>query len=438
MILSAFELRRRVVVTGEGLVTPFGRSSAEIWNRWSRGRSAAAAITKFDARTLPVRIAGEVLDFQPRKEIRNRKLLNMMTGGEDFGFRAAHAAIEGSQLEHMIASQQLDSYRCGLSIACHKEGFRHQNLGDAFLRSVREDGSIDPNRFVADGWSRIPPRIIIEALSNMGLYNISHDFELRGPNYSLLSIGIGGLQSLGEGLHAIEDNEADVMVAGAFDTWVNWMCIGHNVFNGILSQSAEPPEHVYRPFDIGRSGAVPAEGAAMFVLEELEHALVRGAPILGELLGVSSALSLPENDEAAAAESLANCIRASLESADCTPAELDLIQLHGDGTPAGDRIEACGINLALGDAACRIPATTLKSGTGMMGVASGSAEAALAWEALRRGEVLPIINLAEPENGLGLNFVREHQRLARSRRALVIQRGWPGLSAAIVVGSPPV
>jgi len=437
MISSAIGMRRRVVVTGEGLVTPFGRSSAEVWNRWSSGRSAAAAITKFDARTLPVRIAGEVLDFQPRKEIRNRKLLKMMTGGEDFGFRAAHSAIEQSKLELMIASQRLDSYRCGLSIASHKEGFRHQNLTDAFLKSVREDGSIDPDRFVADGWSRIPPRIIIEALSNMGLYNISHDFELRGPNYSLLSLGIGGLQSLGEGLHAIEENEADVMVAGAFDTWVNWMCIGHNVFNGTLSQSSDPADQVYRPFDIARSGAVPGEGAAMFVLEELGHALHRGAPILGELLGAASALSLPENDETAAATTLANCIHAAMEFAECTPAELDLIQLNGEGTLSGDRIEARGINMALGDHATRIPATTVKSGTGMMGVASGSVEAAVAWEALRRGEVLPIINLVEPESGLGLNLVREPQKLARSRRALVIQRGWPGLYAAIVIGGPP-
>ncbi|MFN9720579.1 MAG: beta-ketoacyl-[acyl-carrier-protein] synthase family protein [Planctomycetota bacterium] len=438
MISSVSAGHRRVVVTGEGFVTPFGRTSADIWSRWSEGHSAARSIMRFDARSLPVRIACEVVEFQPRKEVRNRKLLKMMTAGEDFAFRAAHSAIEQSNLESLVRNRQIDTYRCGLSIACHKEGFRHQNLTEAFLRSIRDDGSIDPDRFVTEGWSRIPPQIIIEALSNIGMYSISHDFELRGPNYSLLSVGIGGLQSLGEGLHAIEDNEADVMVAGAFDSWINWMCIGHNVFNGTLSQSTDSPQQVHRPFDANRSGAVPAEGAAMFVLEELQHALDRGAPILGELLGASSAVGLPERDESSAASTLANCIRSSLDAAGCTPDELDLIQLHGDGTISGDRAEALGIRQALGDEATRIPATTVKSGTGLMGVASGPTEAALAWEALRRGEVLPIINLDHPETGLDLNFVRQRQRLTRARRALVIQRGWPGLFAALVIGSPPV
>lgn len=425
---------RRVVVTGLGLVTPLGRTPTDIWDRWAEGRSVAGPITRFDPRTLPIRIACEVPHFDPRKEVRNRKLLRLMIAGEDFGFRAATDAITQAGVEAGIDSGAFDSLRCGLSIACHKEGFRHQNLHSAFQVAQRDDGSIDWEKFVSDGWSCIPPQIIIEALPNVGLFYIAHEFCLQGVNYNQQSIGTGGLLSLSEAMHAVASDEADVMVAGSFDTWVNWMCLGYNHYNGLLSPSAEPPETVARPFDVRRTGSVAGEGAGFFVLEELSHARNRGVPIFGELLGASSSNGVPGDSEEAAVESLAHCITAALDSAECAPEEIDLIQLHGDATLRGDRIEARAIHVAFGDLATKIPATTVKSAMGLMGVASGPVEVALALESLRRGEVLPIVNLQQPDPDCHLNFVQTPLAGLNLRRALVIQRGWPNLNAALVVG----
>ena len=429
---------RRVAVTGVGLVTPLGRLPAEVWDRWAEGRSAAAPITRLDARTLPVRIAGEVKGFDPRKEVKNRKLLRMMFGGEDFGFRAANDAISQSGIDQALEAETLDTSRCGMSIGCHKEGFRHKNLHDAFHEALEEDGTIDRQRFLAEGWARIPPQIIIEALPNIGLYYIAHEFKLQGPNYNLLSIGVGGLQSLSEAMHAVAEADAEVMVAGAFDSWVNWMCIGHNTFAGILSTSEDPAETVHRPFDVARSGSVPAEGAGLYVLEEWEQAQRRGVPIYGEVLSGASTNGVPSANDEAAAEALGHCIMRALEAAECAPDDIDLIQLHGDATPRGDWIEARGVRNAFGTRASQVPATTVKSATGLMGNASGPVEVAMALEALQRGEVLPIVNLNAPEDDLGLDLVRERRSGLDLRRAVVIQRAWPNLNAVLVVERGPL
>jgi 3-oxoacyl-[acyl-carrier-protein] synthase II len=424
---------RRVVVTGLGLVTPLGRTPAAIWSRWAEGYSAAAPITRFDARSLTVKAGCEVRDFDPRKEVKNRKLLRLMIGGEDFGYRAATDALAQANIQ----GGDLDPFRCGLAIGCHKEGFRHQNLHDACKVSCHADGSLDLDRFVTDGWSRVPPQVIIEALPNVGLYYIAHDFELQGPNCNLLSNGAAGLQALGEGMHTIAEDAADVMVAGSFDTWVHWMCIGHNLFTGVLSVSTEEPAKVQRPFDVRRTGCLPGEGAGLFVLEEWQHARRRGVPILGELLGAASAVGVPSHDDAAGVDSVANCLTAAMASAGCTPADIDLIQLHGDATPRGDWIEAHGVRAAFGTLADRLLCTTLKSATGLMGNASGPVETVAALESLRRGEVLPIINLDEPDPDLPLTFVQRPLSGQRLRRAVVIHRTPPGLCSALVVGPPP-
>ncbi|MCA9056247.1 MAG: hypothetical protein KDA75_20600, partial [Planctomycetaceae bacterium] len=176
------------------------------------------------------------------------------------------------------------------------------------------------------------------------------------------------------------------------------------------------------------------EGAGMFILESPDSAQRRGAEVLGRLLGAASTCGVPTHSKDAAAEALAHCITQALASADCEPRDIELIQLHGDATPTGDWIEARGIATALGEHAQIVPATTIKSATGLMGNASGPLEVAVALETLRRGEVLPIVNLRKPDTGFCLNLVRERQSGLDLQRALVIQRAWPNLNAAMVIG----
>lgn len=431
--MSRPQPERRVVVTGEGLVTPLGRTPAEVFCRWRDGPSAVGPITHFDARTLPVQHACEVRDFDPRRDVRNRKLLRLMVGGEDFAFRSATEAMQQAGLQ----PGAYDPQRLGIAASCHKEGFRVKHLHDAFDASLNAAGEFDRLRFIQEGVGRIPPQIIVEALANVGLYYIANEFEIEGVNHNLLSVGTGGVMAVGAALQSIQDDEADMMIAAAFDSWVNWMCIRHNVFTGILSDSSEPPETVHRPGDVRRSGGLPAEGAAVLILEELQHAVARGAPILGEILGFAMGTGVPSYDHTACGDAMARCIAAALADAGCTPADIDLIHLYGDATPHGDWIEARGLAQALGPRAREIPATTIKSATGITGVAAGTIETIVVLEMLRRCEIARIRNLEEPDVDLGLNLVQTTLRGRTLRRALILQRCWPSHCAALVVGRAP-
>ncbi len=420
----------RVVVTGQGLVTPVGRSAPEIHARWMTGPSPAATITKIDATTLPVSIGCEVPNFEPRQEIRNRKLLRLLVRGEDYGVVASAFAFENAGL----SNEDYDPTRAGISVGVRKEGFRNSNFNDAFEACV-QDGRIDRKLFIEDGMRRIPPQTIVEGLANAGLYHIAHEHLLQGVNHNLLSLGSGGFQAIGEAMWSLRHDEADLILAGAFDSWILWTGIAHEHYAGILSTSTDPPATVHRPFDFSRTGSVVGEGAAMFVLETLARARARGADILGEILGIGTATGVPSHDMQGCTRALASSIRRALEVAGLTPADIDLIHLHGDATMLGDRIEVQGLSAALGDLARSIPATTIKSTTGFMSNASSSVETAAVLEVLRTGVIPPILNLTTPDPQFDLNFVREPIEGAPLRHALLVERGWPSHYTALVVAS---
>ena len=270
----------RVVVTGRGLVTPLGRTAFDVHKQWLAGRCPAATITKFDATTLPISIACEVPDFEPRQEIRNRKMLRLLVRGEDYGLVASAAAMNDAALP----KDDIDPFRAGIAVGVRKEGFRNTNFYDA-LEACTIDGQIDRKLFIDDGVRRIPPQTIIEGLANAGLYHIAHEHRLQGVNQNLLSLGTGGFLALGEAVWALRRDDADFILAGAFDSWVLWTGLAHEHYAGVLSSSTDAPATVHRPFDVSRTGSVAGEGAAMFVLESYERARTRGANILGEILG---------------------------------------------------------------------------------------------------------------------------------------------------------
>ncbi|MEZ6146091.1 MAG: beta-ketoacyl synthase N-terminal-like domain-containing protein [Planctomycetaceae bacterium] len=420
----------RVVVTGRGLVTPLGRTASDVHKQWLAGRCPAATITKFDATTLPISIACEVPDFEPRQEIRNRKMLRLLVRGEDYGLVASAAAMNDAALP----KDDIDPFRAGIAVGVRKEGFRNTNFYDA-LEACTIDGQIDRKLFIDDGVRRIPPQTIIEGLANAGLYHIAHEHRLQGVNQNLLSLGNGGFLALGEAMWSLRCDEADFILAGAFDSWVLWTGLAHEHYAGVLSSSTDAPATVHRPFDVSRSGSVAGEGAAMFVLEPLERARTRGANILGQILGFGSATGVPSDESAGCIRALTASIRRALEVAQLTPDEIDLIHLHGDATKVHDRVEVQALHAALGERARTIPATTIKSATGFMANASSSVEAAAVLEVLRTGVIPPIVNLTTPDPALELNFVREPIEGKQMRHALLLERSWPSHHAALVVGS---
>lgn len=426
--------RERIVLTGCGLVTPLGRSREEFWRNWASGRSAARPITRLDATNLPVRIACEVPDFDARKELRNRKLLRLLVPGEDLGVVAAQAAMDEAALAD---SRTYDPARQGVILGIRKEGFRNSNLYDALQAARRDDGTIDRRVFIEDGMRRIPPQTIVEGLANAGLYHLAHEHGFQGINSNLLSLGPGGLMALGEALWALRGPQVDMLLAGSFDSWLIWTGICHQHMVGVPSTSTDSPETVFRPFDATRTGAVLGEGAAMYTVERLTAARERQAPILAELLGYGMATAVPSAEESAHVEALTAAIHRALEVAGVAPADLDLIHLHGDATRAGDRIECQAVLRALGTHGTSVPATTVKSATGFMANASSAIEVAAVVEMLRRGELLPIVNLRQPDPELPLNLVRERRGGLSLSRALLLSRGLLGHYAALLIGAVP-
>ncbi len=291
--------------------------------------------------------------------------------------------------------------------------------------------------FIEEGTPRIPPQTIVEGLPNALLYYIAHEYELQATNHNYLSLGTGAYTAIGAALSDIYNNDADIMLAGGHDSWIDWTAISHQLFSRDISAQTDDPDTVFRPYDVRRSGGVAGEGAGLAVVEELNAARERGAEIFGELLAYSGATGVPSTDRQACADALSQCIRRALDEVQLSPADIDVIFLHGGATAAADWSEVHGILSALGEAALRIPATTVKSSTGLLGNGSCVTELALAAEALRRGELLPIRNLEEPDPELPLNFVRAPVSGLSLRRALLLQRGWPSHYTAVVLGAAP-
>jgi 3-oxoacyl-[acyl-carrier-protein] synthase II len=296
---------------------------------------------------------------------------------------------------------------------------------------------MDHSRFVVDGIKLIPPQTIVEGLPNGCMYYIAHEYSLRSVNYNFLCLGSGATMALGESLRAIRRREADVMLAGGYDSWVNWVYLAQLSNQRLLSRRNDDPLRAQRPFSRDRDGSVAGEGAGLMVLERLGAARARGAEIIGEVRGYAAATGAPQGDEAVCIRSLADCIRRALSDAECTAADLDFIHLTGDATPAGDRIESHAVRAVLGDLAATVPVTTLKSATGHLGNASGAVELAAMLESMRRGVLLPIVNLIDPDPELQLDFVTSIREGLSLKTGLMLSRGWPSHFTALVVGASP-
>jgi 3-oxoacyl-[acyl-carrier-protein] synthase II len=428
--MSAQAVKRRVAITGTGLVTPLGRSAEEVWRRWAAGECAAGPVKRFDASTLKTRIAAEVPDFNPRQELKSGRLVRLLRPGEDFGYVAAGAAFADAGLD----AGRDNTERSGIAIGCRKEGPKVENFFAGIQAALNADGEIDHQRFIDDGIKLIPPQSIVEGLPNGCMYYIAREYALEGVNHNFLALGSGGTMALGEGLRSIRRGEADLMLAGGYDSWVNWVYLAQLSNRGLLAQRNDDPQHVHRPFDVGRCGSVAGEGACLMVLEDLTAAASRGAHVHGELLGYAAQTGVPHGDPAGCTGLLARCIRRALGDAECGCDQIDFIHVTGDATRAGDFVEARAILDVFGVQGRSVPVTTLKSATGHLGNASGSVELAAMLESMRRGTLLPIVNLERPDPETPLAFVREAREDLPLRRGLMLSRGWPTHYTALVVG----
>lgn len=425
---------RRVVVTGLGVVAPNGVGKDEFWDACVNGRSGVRQIESFDASTFPIKIAGEVRDFDPGPFIPDsmRKSLKVMGRAARFGVGAAGLALQDSG----ISMENENPERVGVVVGTGIVPVDVPELMPLLSRIVTEDGTFDLARLDPNNSTPLFPLWLLRLLPNMIGAHISMMFNAQGPNSTVTTACVAGTQAVGEGFRLVARGDADVVIAGGSDSRLDPLLLMAYTALGTLSRRTDlPPEQVSRPFDRMRDGFVLGEGAGMLVLEDLDRARRRGAKVYAEVLGFGSSFDAysvikpdPEGKGAARA------IRNALEEARVDPSEIGYINAHGTSTRLNDSMETAAVKKVFGEAHARtIPISSIKSMIGHSIAASGAIEAVALAMSLSDSVVPPTINLTHPDPNCDLDCVPLTARDHHHRLALSTSFGFGGQNGALVM-----
>lgn len=380
---------RRVVVTGLGALTPLGPSVEAFWEGLLSGKSGAGPITKFDASDVRSKIACEVEGFDPSAYLDERQIRRQDLFSQ-YGLVVARQALDDAGLDPETLSAEARD-RIGVVMGTGVGG------SNVFVDEVI---NLDRN-----GARRISPFFVPMMISNMAAGLIAMEYTLRGPNHCVVSACATGNDAITDGYLLLQQGHADAMLVGGTEASVNELCVGGFSSMRALSTRNDEPTAASRPFDTDRDGFVIAEGAGALLLETLEHARERGAPIYAEVAGVGKSndahhYTAPDPNGRGAALAMKN----ALDDAGLVPTEVDHINMHATSTPVGDVIESDAVKEVFGDHAYNLNLSATKSMTGHMLGAAGAAEAIATILALREDRVPPTINLDEPADECDLHY----------------------------------
>lgn len=407
---------RRVVITGLGAVTPLGNDVPSTWAQMIAGQSGIANITGFDASAYDCRFAGEVKNFEPAKYFNTPKDARRTDRYVQLAMAASKEAVAQAKLK----DADLDFDRIGVMIGS----------GIGGLGSLSEQHQI----LLAKGPGRVSPFMIPMMISNMASGIISMEFGYRGPNFAVVTACATANQCIGEAWRIIRTGDADAIVAGGSEAAVVPLGIGGFAAMKALSTRNDEPTRASRPFDKDRDGFVMGEGAGVVVLEELEHAVRRGAHILAELTGYGITadayhMTSPSPEGAGGARAVIS----ALKHAQLNPEQIDYINAHGTSTGQGDICETQGIKSVFGQYAKKVMVSSTKSMTGHLLGAAGSVELIACIKAIETGIVAPTINLDNPDPECDLDYVPNKAREAKVTRALNNSFGFGGHNASVIV-----
>jgi 3-oxoacyl-[acyl-carrier-protein] synthase II len=405
--------RRRVVVTGLGIVSPVGVGVVAAWDSILHARSGIAAITRFDASAFPARIAGEVKDFDVGQYLTGKEARRYDTFIH-YGLVATIEAVKDAALDGYGG----DKERIGV---CIGSGIGGLPMIEETARAYYEGGP-----------RKISPFFVPGSIINMISGLVSIQYGYKGPNLALVSACSTANHSLGEAARLIEYGDADIMVAGGAESTVNALGIGGFCSARALSTRNDDPATASRPWDTGRDGFVLGEGAGVLVLEELEHAKARGARIYCELAGYGMSadahhITAPPEDGDGARRSMQN----ALKNARMVPTDIDYINAHGTSTPLGDVAECVAVKRAFGDHAVKVAVSSTKSMTGHLLGAAGGIEAVFTVLAIRDQVAPPTANLVDRDPLCDLDFVPLTARPMPIRGALSNSFGFGGTNATL-------
>jgi 3-oxoacyl-[acyl-carrier-protein] synthase II len=408
--------RRRVVVTGLGIVSPVGIGSSEAWSSILAGKSGISRITRFDASSFSSQIAGEVKGFDVTKYLAAKEARRFDTFIH-YGLAAAIQSIKDAGLD----LDKLDRERIG---ACIGSG-----IGGLPLIEETHDA------YLAGGPRKISPFFVPGTIINMIAGQLSIMYGLKGPNLALVTACTTSNHCIGDAGRLIEYGDADVMVAGGSESTISPMGLGGFAAPRALSTRNDDPEGASRPWDLGRDGFVLGEGAGMLVLEEYEHAKARGAHIYAELKGYGMSadahhITAPCED----GDGAVRCMTNALRNAQLDRERIDYINAHGTSTPLGDIAETTAVKRCFGDHARKLAVSSTKSMTGHLLGAAGGIEAVFSVLAIRDQVAPPTINLVNQDPQCDLDYVPNTARPMKIEYALSNSFGFGGTNGTLVFG----
>lgn len=406
--------KRRVVITGMGLITPLGLGLTASWEALVSGMSGIGPITNFDSSDLPVHIAGEVKAFDPALYI-EAKEIKKMDRFIHFAVAASTMAVEDSGLK--ITEENAE--RVGVIIGSGIGGLPAiERYHKAYLEK---------------GHRKITPFFIPMLIINLASGHVSIKFGAKGPNSAVSTACATGSHAIGDAFRVIQRGEADVMIAGGTESVITPMAIGGFAVMKALSTRNQEPERASRPFDTDRDGFVMGEGAGILVLESLESARQRQARIYAEIIGygmTSDAYHI--TTPAPGGEGAVSCMKATLKDAATQPEAVDYINAHGTSTKYGDEIETSAIKKVFGEHAYKLCVSSTKSMTGHLLGAAGGVEAVIAVQSIQQNIIPPTINLENPSPDCDLDYVPNEPRKRNVDYAMSNSFGFGGTNACLL------
>ncbi|WP_373046834.1 beta-ketoacyl-ACP synthase II [Vulgatibacter sp.] len=410
------EEKRRVVVTGLGLLTPCGSGVEKSWANLVEGRSGVGPITLFDASGLSVRIAGEVSDFDPGRWVEKREQ-RRMDRFEQLAIAAADEAVADAGLVVTEANAERIATIIGSGIG-----------GIASLEETAK-------KAFEKGPDRVSPFFILQMIANLAAGYVSARHGFKGPSWCPVSACSTSAHALGEAARGIARGDYDVAVAGGAEAPICMLAVSGFSAMRALSTRNDEPTRASRPFDLDRDGFVIAEGAGMMVLESYEHAVARGARIHAELVGYGASSDAGHPTAPSPHhEGGQRAMRAALRDAGLPPEAIGYLNAHGTSTDIGDTLEAAAIEAVFGEHAAKLLVSSTKSMTGHMNGAAGAAEAVISVLALTRGIVPPTINVERQDPAVRLDVVPNHARKAELQAVMSNSFGFGGTNVALVFG----
>ncbi len=406
---------RRVVITGIGLESPIGSDKVAFWNNIISGKSGISAVESFDVSQYPCRIAGEIKDFDPFLHM-DKKEAKRVDRYTQLGVAAALKAWSDSDLDNV----NLNKDKVGVLVGS----------GIGGIQTIEEQLKV----LAEKGPRRVSPFLVPALIANMASGYISILLGLRGPNSTVVTACATSTHAVGDAWHIIRRGDAEIMLAGGAEA-----AISHLAFSGFsaaraLSTRNDQPEKASRPFDLERDGFVMGEGAGVFVLETLDHALARGADIYGEVVGYGMSgdayhMTAPDPDGKGAFLSMQN----ALKSAEVEPNDIDYINAHGTSTEFNDKIETMAIKKLFGEHAYKLAISSTKSMTGHLLGAAGAIELIATLLIMQHQVIHPTINYDNPDPECDLDYVPNQAREGSVSLAISNSFGFGGTNATLVI-----